>query len=96
MAGIGYASPNIQFLDHNGDPLAGGLLYAYQAGSDTPQDTWTTSDLDVANANPVELDSAGRAVIYLSPTPAYKFILKTSLGVTVTTQDQVSPAAVAT
>ena len=96
MAGIGYASPNVQFFDNNGDPLAGGLLYSYQAGSDTPQDTWTTSDLDVANENPVELDSAGRAVIYLSPTPAYKFVLKTSLGVTVTTQDQVSPAAVAT
>ncbi len=96
MPGIGYASPNVQFFDHNGDPLAGGFVYSYTAGSDTPQDTWTTSDLDVANENPIELDSAGRAVIYLSPTPAYKFIVKTSLLVTITTQDNVSPAAVAT
>jgi hypothetical protein len=96
MAAIGYGSPNVQLFDHNGDPLAGGLLYAYQAGTDTPQNTWTSSDLDIANTNPVELDSAGRAVIYLSPTPAYKFILKTALGVTITTQDNVSPAAVAT
>lgn len=96
MAGIGYSSPNVQFFDHNGDPLAGGFVYFYEAGTETPQDTWTTSDLNVANENPVELDSAGRAVIYFSPTPALKVIVKTALGVTITTQDHVSPAAVAT
>jgi hypothetical protein len=95
MAAIGYASPNIQLFDHNGDPLAGGLLYAYEAGTDTPQDTFADSDLAVPNTNPVELDSAGRAVVYLSPTPAYKFILTDADDVPVWTQDAVSPAAVA-
>jgi len=95
MAAIGFSSPNIQLFDDNGDPLAGGLLYAYVAGSDTPQDTFTDHELAVPNENPVELDSAGRAVVYLSPTPAYKFILTDADDVVVWTQDMVSPAAVA-
>lgn len=95
MAATGFLSPQVQFFDNNGDPLSGGFLYSYQAGTSTPQDTYTDSALDVPNANPVELDSAGRAVIYLSPTPAYKFILKDADLVTITTQDNVSPAAVA-
>ena len=95
MAGIAFSSPNQQFLDNNADALAGGFVYTYIAGSDTPLDTWTNSGLSVANENPIELDSAGRCVMYVSPTPALKVIVKTSLGVTVTTQDQISPAAVA-
>ena len=98
MAAIGFSSPNIQLFDHNGDPLAGGLVYFYAAGTDTAQATYSDSDLAIghANTNPVELDSAGRAVIFFTPTPALKIIVKTALGVTVTTQDAVSPAAVAT
>lgn len=98
MAAISFASPQVQFFSDDGDPLAGGFLYAYIAGTSTPKDTFNNSDLAPGheNTNPVELDSAGRAVIYLSPTPAYKFILKTAALVTVWTQDAVSPAAVAT
>lgn len=98
MAAIGFGSAQVQFLADDGKPLAGGFLYSYTAGTSTPQDTFSDSDLDPlhANTNPVELDSAGRAVIYLSPTPAYKFILTDADLVTVWTQDDVSPAAVAT
>jgi hypothetical protein len=96
MAAIGYTSPHVQFFDNNGDPLAGGFLYAYAAGSvDTPQDTFTDSARAVPNENPVELDSAGRAVVYLSPTPAYKFVLTDADDVVIWSQDAVSPAAVA-
>lgn len=97
MAAIGFNSPQVQFFDNDGNPLAGGFLYAYEAGTSTPQDTFNDSSLDPgsANPNPVELDSAGRAVIYLSPTPAYKFILADADDVAIWTQDNVSPAEVA-
>ena len=96
MSATGFLSAQVQFLDDNADPLDGGLVYFYQAGTSTPQNTYTDSALAVANANPVVLDSAGRAVIYFSTTPAYKCILKDSAGVTIWTQDNISPAMVAT
>ena len=75
-------------LDSDGNPLSGGKLFAYAAGTTTPQDTYTSSALTSANTNPVVLDSAGRATIFLSSS-AYKFILKTSADVTVWTVDNV-------
>ncbi len=98
MAAIGLSLPNVQFLDDNGNPVSCGLLYAYEAGTSTPQDTFTNSDLAPGheNTNPVVLDSAGRAVIYLTPTPAYKFILTDVTANQIWEQDDVSPAAVAT
>jgi hypothetical protein len=75
-------------LDSDGNPLSGGKLFAYAAGTTTPQDTYTSSALTSANANPVVLDSAGRATIFLSSS-AYKFTLKTSADVTVWTVDNV-------
>jgi hypothetical protein len=75
-------------LDSDGNPLNGGKLFAYEAGTSTPQDTYTSSVLTTPNANPVVLDSAGRATIFLSSN-SYKFILKTSADVTVWTVDNV-------
>ena len=81
-----------QFFDQNGDPLALGKIYTYAAGTLTPQATYSESTLTTAHANPVVLDSAGRATIYLSPT-SYKFVLETSGGVTISTVDNVTAAA---
>lgn len=79
----------MQELDANGTaPLAGGLVYSYAAGTVTPKATYTTYAGDVENANPVVLDSAGRAAIWLG-TGGYKFIIKTSAGVTIDTRDNV-------
>ena len=75
-------------LDSDGNPLSGGKLFAYAAGTTSAQDTYTSSALTSANTNPVVLDSAGRATIFLSSS-AYKFILKTSADVTVWTVDNV-------
>ena len=88
----------MQILDDEANALAGGFLYFYTAGTSTPQNTYSHADLAIghANTNPVELDSAGRAVIYFSPTPAYKCICKDATLVTLWTQDLISPAAVAT
>ena len=63
-----------QFFDNNGDPLAGGLLFTYSPGTSTKLTTYSDVDLSVANTNPIVLDSAGRATIFLSPT-SYKFVL---------------------
>jgi len=83
-------SPVFTGFDSNGNPLAGGLLYTYIAGTTTPIATYTDVGLSVANANPIVLDSAGRAVIFLSPGGSYKFVLKTSAGAAVWTQDNIT------
>lgn len=77
-------------LSDTGVPLNGGLLYTYAAGTSTPATTYNDVDLAPAhaNANPVVLDSAGRATVYLDAT-SYKFVLKTAAGVTVWSQDNI-------
>lgn len=81
--------PRQQFFDNNGKTLAGGLLYTYLAGTTTPQATYSDVGLTTPNANPIVLDSAGRATVFLSAT-SYKFVLKTSAGVTIWSQDNIA------
>lgn len=86
-----FAGAGAQFLTDNGDPLTGGLLYVYTAGTTTPATTWTTNSGAVANTNPIVLDAAGRTPneIWLNSGATYKFILKTSTGVLVGTYDNI-------
>lgn len=88
-----FAGAGAQFFDSNGDPLAGGKLYTYTAGTTTPKATYTTSTGAVANANPIILDAAGRTPneIWLEVGVQYKFILKTSADVTIGTYDNLPP-----
>src|SRR5512146_2935829 len=82
-----------QFTDDSGVPLNGGTVQFYAAGTTNAQNTYTTSALSVANANPVVLDGAGRANIWLDPTLAYKWIVKNASGVQVGAPiDNYSPA----
>lgn len=69
-----------QFFDGNGNPLSGGKLFFYAAGSSTKQSTFTTSAGLVANSNPVVLDSTGRppAEIWLTVGQSYKVVLASS------------------
>jgi len=53
-----------QFIDGNGDPLAGGFVHFYVPNTLTPKDTWQDSGQATLNTNPVELDASGEAVIY--------------------------------
>lgn len=80
------------FLADGSTPAAGGLLYTYAANSTTPQATYTNRAGTVANANPIVLDAAGRATIYLDPALTYDYVLKTAAGVTVWTQEDVVSA----
>lgn len=85
-----------RFFDANGLPLAGGFLYAYQAGTTTPQATYSNST-GTTNANPIVLDSNGYADVWIDPTLTYKFILKDSGSNVLWTVDNVAfPLGVAT
>jgi len=86
-----YAGAGWQFFDNDGVPLAGGLIYVYDAGTTTPAATYTDSSAVTNNTNPIVLDSAGRtpAQIWLTAGSSYKFILKTSDGVTIKTDDNI-------
>lgn len=83
-----YVPHFIQFFDDNGDPLSAGKLYTYAAGTTTPKATYTTAAGTTPNANPVVLDSAGRAVVFLDGS--YKFRLETAASVLVREVDNVS------
>lgn len=82
----------MQFLDDNGNPLAGGKVYTYAAGTSTPKATFTDFTEAVAAANPVVLDSAGRTTMWISG--AYKFVLTDSLGNVIRTTDNVTAFSV--
>ena len=83
-----------QFFDNNGNPLSGGKLYTYSAGTTTPQATYTSSSGAAFHTNPIVLDSAGRvpgsSEIWLSDGQVYKFVLKTSADVLLATWDQIA------
>ena len=81
-------NPKVQFFDDNGDPLSGGKIYSYEAGTSTPKATYSEATGTTENANPVILDSRGEAAIYLSG--AYKLILKDSDDVQIWSMDNVS------
>lgn len=64
-------------FDADGNPLAAGKLYTYEAGTSTPKTTYTDKDAGSANTNPVVLDADGYADVWLD-TGGYKFVLKDS------------------
>lgn len=85
-----------QFFDNSGNPLTGGRLYTYAAGTTTPQVTYTSSSGSTPNSNPIVLDAAGRvsgsSEIWLTSGAIYKFILKDSSDVLLATWDNISGA----
>lgn len=78
-------APYSQFLDANGAPLNGGKVYTYTAGTTTPKATFTDNTEVTPAANPIILDSAGRAAIWV--TGSYRFDVKTSADVLIRTTD---------
>lgn len=61
-----------QYLDDDGNPLAGGKLYFFQTGTDTPVAVFQDADLSVEWSVPLVLDAAGRVPgsIYPPVSPA--------------------------
>ena len=90
----GTVMPNPKFtgFDNSGDIVPLGLLYTYAAGTTTALATYSDVDLLTANANPVVLDSAGRATVFLAAS-SYKFVLKSAASATLWTQDNIAAGA---
>ena len=66
MAGSIFLGSKYQSFLDNGTVNAGGFVYFYEVGTSTPKDTYSDSAITTPNVNPVVLDSAGRADIWLS------------------------------
>ena len=81
---------NDQFTDDNGNPLSGGTVETYVAGTLTPLQTYTDVDGVVPHANPIILGADGRApsLIYLLPR-GYKFVVRKSDNTVVHTPNNV-------
>lgn len=82
--------PKLQFFGTDGLPLVGGKLYTYAAGTTTPIATYTDNTQANLNTNPVILDSAGQANVWLTDTTTYKYVLTDANDVTLFTVDYVS------
>jgi len=79
-------------LDSNGNPLAGGKIYWYFANTSTPATTYTTVVGDVAQANPIILNSRGEPAnpIWITTGSSYKAVLKDSVDATIRTIDYIT------
>jgi hypothetical protein len=87
-----FTSGRFQGFDSSGNPLSGGKLFTYAAGTLNALATYTTQSGAIANPVEITLDSAGRASVWLGAR-SYRMILKTAAGVTVTDDDGISAAS---
>ena len=81
-----------QLFDNNGNPLAGGKIFTYLAGTNTNAATYTTSAGNIAHSNPIVLDGAGRVPsgeIWLTNGISYKFVVQDSANNLIGTFDNV-------
>jgi hypothetical protein len=88
--------PHQQFLSSSGTPLAGGFVYTYVAGTNTPAPTYLDYTGTSQNTNPITLDAGGFASIWIpagaidvavfnsSNVQQYKVLSVTALPSTVT------------
>lgn len=88
FGGVGW-----QFLDANANPLSGGKILSYLAGTTTPAPTYTDQSGSTPHSNPIVLDAAGRVAtgeIWQPIGVRYKYVLTTSTGVLIGTFDNVN------
>jgi hypothetical protein len=81
--------PKACFYDGNGAVLAGGKLFAYAAGTSTPQAMYADSTGTIQLTNPATLDAGGCLSIWIGPL-TYKFKLTDSSLAQIWTVDNVS------
>lgn len=82
-----------QLFDNNGNPLAGGKIFTYLAGTTTNASTYTSSNGSIAHSNPIILDSAGRVPsgeIWLTDGITYKFVVQDSVNNLIGTYDNLT------
>jgi hypothetical protein len=82
-----------QLFDDNGNPLAGGTINTYLAGTTTNAATFTQLAAgNIAHSNPIVLDGAGRVPsgeIWLTDGISYKFVVEDSASALIGTFDNV-------
>ena len=83
-------TPKQQIYGSDGNPLVGGKIYTYAAGTTTPLATYTDAGAGTANTNPIILNSLGQANIWLAPSSSYKFSVFTSADVLLYTVDNIA------
>ena len=86
-------SPYLQFFNDNGVPLAGGKVFTYAAGTTTPKATYTDSSASQQLPNPIILDAAGRATIWIQGS--YKINVQSADGSFNKTTDNITSFTVA-
>lgn len=87
-----FAGAGWQFFNDNGDPLAGGFLHTYTAGTTTPETTYTSSLGNIQHSNPIVLDATGRVPqeIWLTDEVVYKFTVSDADGNLIGTYDNIT------
>ena len=65
----------VQMQNLNGVPLAAGKLYVYALGRTRLMDTWSDVDGESLNPNPIILDDAGQAHVYVSDDFDYTLVV---------------------
>lgn len=80
MTNIATPMPQLRakFTSKLGIPLSGCKVYTYEPDSNIPKKTWIDIDKTVENTNPIQLDAAGEADIYLDGL--YRIIVKDRFG----------------
>lgn len=83
MTNIATPMPQLRakFTNKLGIPLSGCKVYTYEPSSNIPKKTWIDVDKTVENTNPILLDAAGEADIYLDGL--YRIVVKDRFGFTV-------------
>jgi hypothetical protein len=91
MTNLRLLPPFEQQMDNSGEPLNGGTLQFYVAGTTTPQNTFSDLALTIPNDNPIELNPAGRVMtnVYAPLNTLYDIVLKDSDGNTIRTEEDV-------
>ena len=77
-----------QQFDMDGEPLSGGLLYCFIAGTTTPQSAFQDTALTIAYPNPITLDASGRVPMFYLADGSIKIRLTDKNGVTIIAADQ--------
>lgn len=94
-----FNGPFVYIVDENGVPLVGAKITTFTAGTSSPLDVFTDSDLGVAWNQPIVTNAAGQSdgPVYVSPTPAIKIVVVDANDVPVSgfPMDNWSPSQVA-
>jgi len=78
-------------VDSAGEPLSAGQVYVYEPGTTSKVDVWQDADLSVPHANPLTLDAAGKAEVYINQS--VRVVIEDSTGASVADIEAVGEVA---